>query len=212
MSNITKLIMLLVIGFVLAGCSIYLIGGKKQPYEAEVIIKAPVGQIFPYVANPELKQLWMKGLVEQELTSGEPIGEQSLLTSIRNTGGVTEQFDDEVIRFSENEIVSVKSTNKRLTLTTMIRLKEEGNGTRVTYKQVIKFNGIDRFKTVFAESNYQQELELDLAELAKLINAKLANPGVGSSGSNTDQGESSAPSEAVEEQQQPSDSGSAAGG
>ena len=67
MSNLTKIIMLLVIGVITAGCSIYLIGGKKQPFDAEVIIKAPVGQIFPYIVQPELKKLWMKGLVDQQI-------------------------------------------------------------------------------------------------------------------------------------------------
>ena len=176
MSNIAKVLMLLVIGLVIAAVTIYLIGGKKQEFNAELIIKAPVGQIFPYVAKPELKQLWMKGLVEQQLTVGDSVKEGSLLKSTVMSNGMTESFNDEVIRYQENEIVSIKSKNKRLSSTTMMKFKEEGNGTRVTYKRVVKYNGIDRLKTVFAESHFQQELESDLRELNKLIENNLANP------------------------------------
>ena len=177
MSNITKLIILTIIGLILAGISIYLIGGKRQDYDAEVTIKAPVGQIFPYAVKPELKQLWMKGLDDQALTEGDAIEEGVFLKSTRVLGGVSEQFDDEVIRFQENEIISIKSRNKRLSSTTMLKFKEIGNGTKVTFKRVVKFNGIDRFKTVFADAPFQQELEKDLDELAKLIESNVSDSG-----------------------------------
>lgn len=177
MSNISKLIMLLAIGLVIAGCSIYLIGGKKQLFHAEVVIKAPVGQIFPYVVQPDLKRLWIKGLIEQQLTEGDEIGEGSFLKSTVQSNGKTESFDDEVIRYYDNEIVSIKSKNPRLSSTMMVKLKEEGSGTRVTYKRIVQYKGIERFKTIFADSQDQQELEKDLNELARLIENNVADPG-----------------------------------
>ena len=176
MSNLTKLIVLLVIGILIAGCSIYLIGGKKQPYDAELIIKAPIGQIFPYVVQPELKKRWMKGLVDQKLIDADAVDEGVSLRSTRIIGGETEQFEDRVIRYQANEIISTRARNNRLSSTIMIRLKEEGSGTRVTYRRVVRFYGIDRFKTVFSESEFQQELERDLEELAKLIERNVSSP------------------------------------
>ena len=177
MSNISKLVMLFAIGLVLAGCSLYLIGGKKQTFDTEAVIKAPVGQIFPYVVQPDLKQLWIKGLVEQQLTEGDEIAEGAFLKSTVNSNGRTESFDDEVIRYRDNEIVSIKSNNPRLSSTMMVKLKEEGSGTRVTYKRIVKYKGIERFKTMFADSQDQQELETDLGELVRLIEKNVANPG-----------------------------------
>ena len=174
MSNLTKLIMLLAIGLILAGGSIYLIGGKRQDYTVTATIKAPVGQIFPYVVKPELKRQWMKGLNDQEITQGDTIEEGALLRSTRTSNGVSESFDDEVIRFRENEIISIKSKNKRLTSTTMLKFKEQGDGTKVTFTRVINFNGIDRFKTVFAKSDYKGELERDLGELVKLVEGNMS--------------------------------------
>ena len=177
MSNISKLVMLFAIGLVLTGCSLYLIGGKKQTFDTEAVIKAPVGQIFPYVVQPDLKQLWIKGLVEQQLTEGDEIVEGAFLKSTVNSNGRTESFDDEVIRYRDNEIVSIKSNNPRLSSTMMVKLKEEGSGTRVTYKRIVKYKGIERFKTMFADSQDQQELETDLGELVRLIEKNVANPG-----------------------------------
>ena len=177
MSNISKLVMLFAIGLVLTGCSLYLIGGKKQTFDTEAVIKAPVGQIFPYVVQPDLKQLWIKGLVEQQLTEGDEIVEGAFLKSTINSNGRTESFDDEVIRYRDNEIVSIKSNNPRLSSTMMVKLKEEGSGTRVTYKRIVKYKGIERFKTMFADSQDQQELETDLGELVRLIEKNVANPG-----------------------------------
>ena len=176
MSNISKLLMLLAIGVVLACSSVYLIGGKKQEFDAEVVIKAPVGQIFPYLSQPQLKKQWMQGLVDQQLTDGDAIAEGAMLQSTLTSNGVSEQFQDEVIRFRENEIVSIKSRNPRLSSTTMLKLKEEGSGTRVSYKRVVQYNGIDRFKTVFSESTFQQELEQDLDKLVKMVEDNVAVP------------------------------------
>ena len=192
MSNLTKLLMLLAIGLVLAAGSIYLIGGKRQDYKSSATIKAPVGQIFPYVVDPQLKQQWMKGLNDQEITQGDSVAEGSLLKSTRTSNGISESFDDEVIRFSENEIISVKSKNKRLTSTTMLKFKELGDGTKVTFTRVIKFHGIDRFKTVFAQSDFQSELERDLGELVKLVESNMsgATGSTVSSSSDSDDNES----------------------
>ena len=121
--------------------------------------------------------MWIKGLVEQQLTEGDEIAEGAFLKSTVNSNGRTESFDDEVIRYRDNEIVSIKSNNPRLSSTMMVKLKEEGSGTRVTYKRIVKYKGIERFKTMFADSQDQQELETDLGELVRLIEKNVANPG-----------------------------------
>ena len=175
MSNLAKFIMLLSIGLVLATASIWLIGGKKKEYDTKVAINARASQIFPYLVNPDLKKDWMRGFVEQELISESPIEEGSELRTVQEFNGDTTEAIGQVIRYAENEIISIKFSNHRMLLTSILKLKEINKKTEVEYRLIVSPNALNRFTTVFSADEYQSDIERDLDNLVRQVESEYPN-------------------------------------
>ncbi len=187
MSNLAKFLMLFCIGTLLAAASVWLIGGKKLEFDTSATVSAVPGQIFPYLVTPDLKKKWMQGLVEQELVDASAIEEGTMSRSVVESNGYTDEFDDEVIRFAQDEILSIKSSSDRMHSTWFFRLNENDNKTELTYRRIILFKGIERFKSVFSRDDYQREIEDDLSRLIKLVESDAVNQQSSANGNATNQ-------------------------
>ena len=178
MSNITKLLMLLVIGLLLAAASIWLIGGKKKVYSIATNINARPQQLFPYLIEPELKKQWLPSIVNEELIPSlediendrEPVfAENAKIISDIEFEGRPLRMNGRVIRFTKDQLVSVKYSNEELSLTYFFRLKPKTNSTEVEFQKIIRFDGFKRFTSVFAEDNNKALLQQEISQLSKLI-------------------------------------------
>lgn len=172
MSNFAKFILLLSIGLVLALVSIWLIGGKNREYDTKVAINARASQIFPYLVDSDLKKEWIQGFVEQELIGESPVEEGSELRTIHESNGKTIEATGSVIRFAENEIISIRSNSHGTLLTSIFKLKEINKKTEVEYRLIVRAHGLNRFTTVFSEDEYRKEIERDMNNLVKRVENK----------------------------------------
>ncbi len=175
MSNLAKFIMLLSIGLVLAAASIWFIGGKKKEYDTSVEINARASQIFPYLVDSDLKKDWMQGFVEQELIGESPIEEGSEVRTVQESDGDPIETIGLVIRYAENEIISIKYNSHQRLLTSIFKLKEINKKTEVEYRLIVRANGLKRFTSVFSEDEYRKEIERDLNNLVKRVESKYPN-------------------------------------
>ena len=125
MSNLSKFLLLLFIGLVLAAVCIWFIGGKKQEFDTTATLNVQPSQVFPYVVDPELKKKWMTGLVEHEVIDSSKIDELTQLRTVLEANGQTIDFDDLVIRFTENEIITIKSRSKPMMLTSFFQAERD---------------------------------------------------------------------------------------
>jgi len=169
MSNITKLLMLLAIGLLLSAASVWFIGGKKQTYYNVRTVKARPYQVFSYLVDPELKKKWRNNLMEQRMVSDE-MAEGAELRTVIESGDQTIEFEDRVIRYTKNEIVSIRSRGGETTSTSFVRLKPKGDdSTEIDFRRIVRLGGSKRFMSVFTENLNQQELDDDLERLIKLV-------------------------------------------
>ena len=175
MSNLTKILMLLGIGLFLTLASAYFVGGKKKEYDVSATIKARPYQLFPYLTDPELKKKWMTSLVDQEVITDGPIAEDTELNSVIRIDDENVDFRSLVIRFSKNEVLSIKSRNEELTWTTFFRLEGTDDVTKLDYRRILKNDGMRRLMAVLSEDEYQVELEKELANLVKLVESEVDN-------------------------------------
>lgn len=160
--------MLLAIGLLLAAASIWFIGGKKQTYYNVRTVKAQAYQIFPYLIDPELKKKWRDNLVEQRLVS-DVMEEGAELRTVLEFGDETIEYEDRVLRFAKNEVVSIRSRGSETTSTSFVRLKPAGEETEIDFRRIVRLGGVKRFMSVFADDSNQQALDEDLAKLIKLV-------------------------------------------
>jgi uncharacterized protein YndB with AHSA1/START domain len=178
MSNITKLLMLLSIGLLLAVASVWFVGGKKKVSSVTTTVNASPEQIFPYLVETDLKRQWLPSLIDQELIPSledieaerEPIFEEGVeISSTMRLNDENQQMQGEVIRYSENELVTVKSRNENITITHFFRLKEKGGRTEIDYRKIVRHNGIQRLLSVFEEDTTQVDVEEEISRLARLV-------------------------------------------
>ena len=101
MSNIAKFLMLLLIGVVIAVISLWLVGGKKQAYEAKVSIDAPAPVIFRYLIDGKERKRWQVGLIECNPTSDTKESVGSRTATLVEVDG--EQVEYESILQQQNE-------------------------------------------------------------------------------------------------------------
>ena len=161
--------MLMAIGLMLSAASIWFIGGKKHTYYNVRTVKARAYQVFPYLTDPELKKKWQDNLMEQRLVS-DAMEEGAELRTVIEEGEKTIEFEDHVIRFAKNEVVSIRSRGADVTSTSFVRLKPRGEDTtEIDFRRIVKLGGLKRFMSVFGEDLNQQALDDDLAKLIKLI-------------------------------------------
>lgn len=160
--------MLLAIGLLLSAASVWFIGGKPKKYDNVRTVKAQAYQVFPYLVDPDLKKRWRDGLVEQRLVSDE-MGEEAELRTVLDMEDGQVEFEDRVIRYAKNEIVSIRSKSSDLTATSVIQLKPRGEETEIDFRRIIRLGGMKRFMSVFAEDLNQRALDEDLTRLIKIV-------------------------------------------
>lgn len=181
MGNITKLLMLLGIGLLLAAASIWFIGGKKKEYSVKIAVNARPQQVFPYFADVEKKKLWLTSIVSEELIPSradieaerEPVFQEGThILSTMNLDGETIEMRGNIIRFSQNELLSIKFRNDAMALTRFFHLKLKTSSTEINYRKIIRHNGFQRFFSVFENDNHQAEIEEAISRLAKLLESE----------------------------------------
>ena len=91
------------------------------------------------------------------------------------SAGKTIELDDEVIRYEENELLSVKANNRTMTLVSIYRLKptEEGN-TYLTMVVKKSHQGIGKFMAPFMSSSLQEKITSDAQRLKSLVESNPA--------------------------------------
>ena len=176
--------MLLGIGLLLAIASIWFIGGKKKEYNLTTTINARPQQLFPYLVESELKKRWLTSIVNEELVAStadveadrEPVFEENReINSLININGETLEFKSQVIRYQQDQTLSIKSQNEDLVLTHFFRLKPKGNSTELVYRKIMKLNGLGRLLAVFEEDVNQAVLEQEVSRLAQIVESEVDN-------------------------------------
>ena len=188
MSNITKVLILLGIGLFLAAASIWFIGGKKKEYDVRATIKAQPYQLFPYLADPELKKKWMEGLIEEtvriptvnEEEPTEPeiegmIKEESELATVFIIDGEQVNFNGRVIRYAKDEVVAYKYRSEEMNRTAFFRLKGKGNETQLEYRRIVQLDGVKRFMSVFGDDNNRNVITEEIKRLTQLVESEVDN-------------------------------------
>lgn len=183
MSNITKLLILLAIGLILAAASVWFIGGKKKEYDIVATVQARPYQLFPYLVEPELKKKWMSGLVNEnvvvdpadESEDAGTVKEDALLDATFDIDGESLNFKGTIIRYAKNEIASFKYRNDDMHRTSFFRLKGKNDTTQLEYRRIVRLDGMRRFSSVFADDSNQADIERELDRLVSMVESEVDN-------------------------------------
>ncbi len=155
--------------------ALWMIGGKEGEFSTELTINASPETVFPYLVEPDHLKNWNSGLVDvarydappQEQTLGPPAIKKTNRTI--SIDGKQVQFDDQVIRFEENKLLSIQSTNSNAIRTAIFRLEPKGSVTQVTYRVKAVNCGFGRIMAPLQSDSTKLRIDNDILQLKELV-------------------------------------------
>ena len=174
MSRLTRFLLFLVVATLVAVTGLWILGGKKTEFSTRVSIAAHPSQIFPYLTQPEKLKQWLTGLEQVDEILPIPKGEYSAVpdthrTVVDSTGRKT-QFQDNVIRFTPDELISVQSSCSTVVLTSIFQLELKASQQTLTTYQVKSMPiGIGRLLAPLKTSDVQKQIVDDARRLKELV-------------------------------------------
>ena len=175
MSGFVKFLLFLLIGAGIALGCLWFLGGKKQEYYTAISINALPQQVFPYLVEPLQVKKWKAGLVDTELLSEGPVqlGTKSLSTVQRD--GENRTYQDEVIRFQQDQVFTVRSRDPSTLLSSLFTLENVAGKTGLSYRVKLTTRGFNRFFVPFQDAQQrQQEIVQDARALKKIVESEIA--------------------------------------
>jgi uncharacterized protein YndB with AHSA1/START domain len=161
------LYLLVALGVVAAG--LWLLGGKNQEYSTDLLIEAPPDVVFPYLTDAKQLKKWAAGFVETQSLSGKPNEEGATARTVIEGENGHLEFVDTILRFDENEMLSVRSQNSAVTSTAIYRLEAKEKATLLNYTVKKSYKGIARLLIPFQKDTVQARIASEALSLKKLI-------------------------------------------
>ncbi len=152
---------------------LWLAGGKKREHSAAIQIEASPQDVFAYLTEPEKHKSWLTGLAHvaplESGTDENGVSKRTTTDRIVSVGGKESRFEDEVIRFEPNEMLTVRSSNSSQVVTSIYQLEPQDSQTYFTYR-VITFNrGIARILAPLLIDKTQNQVDGDIRKLKQLV-------------------------------------------
>ena len=154
---------LLIATVVAAG--LWLAGGKKLECSAEIEIAATPDEVFAFLVEPNKLKTWVPGLSEVKKlvpTEKSTTGPNRIVTPRTvSHNGKELRFEDEVIRYQENEFLTVQSTDANQVITSIFNLQPQGTGTRLSYRVTVVHQGLGRLLASFKTNSLHRQRQID---------------------------------------------------
>lgn len=180
MSYFARILFWILIIASVAISSLWVIGGKVHEYSTSLTINASPESIFPYLTEPERIKAWSEGLLEvgkmESNIDDNGYSRRILSERVVSNQGSEQVFVDEVLRFDENKTLSVQSTSSSVVNTTILSLKSDGDGTKVSYRFKTAHRGLDRFAAPFRDDAQQQRIDRELRNLKNAVESESQDP------------------------------------
>lgn len=178
MGRALKISISLAVVLATAACALWIVGGKRMRYSTSLLIDAPPAEVFTHLTDADLMKKWMDGLVTIEPVDVplNQIGAKAKV--VFESGGKQIEYNDEIIRYEEAKLLSVKAKNRLVTLTSIYRLepKEEGGKTYLTYVVKSTHQGIGKLLAPFIRSPIEDKIVSDAQRLKTLVESSTGHP------------------------------------
>lgn len=151
----------------------WFVGGQKQEYSAEMTIKAPASRVFRYLTDPELVKKWSSEIVEIELYEGEQSSLGAIADVVVESQGRQIGMKQEVIKFEQDEMISLQRSNDVMMTTSIFRLSGNGERTSLNYRVKESRLGLNRVTGFFFGTDRQAIVQSEIHQLKQLVESEI---------------------------------------
>ena len=167
--------MLFLIGLlVIVAAAIWIMGGESKKNSTRITIKASPAVVFRYLVESDEIRRWGAGVKTVGSFSGE---ETETQTRIVETGGSQETWEDKVLRFQQDQMLSIKSKKFGLVRTRVFQLEKNSlGGTDVDYRITDSVSGVERFLFPFKANIKRTTMVDEMTQLRDLVESENEPP------------------------------------
>ena len=146
-------------------------------YSTSLLIDAPPADVFDYLTDTELMKKWVDGLVEVVPVTEEPNQIGSRARTIIQQDGKRIEYEDEIIRYEKDSILTIKATNRLVTHTSIYRLEpKENDKTQFTFVVKTTNHGFGKLLAPLFRSPIEQKIAEDAQRLKELVEGTSREP------------------------------------
>lgn len=172
MTAFAKFCLFAVVGIVIGAGALWFVGGKKHAYSTEFTLNATPQQVFVFLSNPKYLKQWVSGLQEMDLIeSRDDRGPQYEI--VKNVRGRKVTMRQEVIKFVQDSMIAMQIKNDSMVSTTIFRLEDVGEKTKVIYKVKEEGKGFMRILKPFQKSPVEERMREESRMLKRILEKNL---------------------------------------
>lgn len=174
MSGSLKIVLSLSAIIVIAVGAIGIYGSKKTSCSTELTIDAPAAAIFQYLRDSEKQKQWLDGLVQVTPVTDTADVVGSVARIVVDQNGKTIGFENKIIRFDENEALTIRSSNSSTVNTLVFQLRKINDSqTELVYRFRSANVGLGIFLNPFVDrSNRQDIIAAEARRLKELVESE----------------------------------------
>ena len=172
MSALAKFCMFALVAILVGVGTLWFVGGKKHAYSTEFTLNATPQQVFVFLSSPKYLKQWVSGLQEMDLI--ETRDERGPLYEIVvNVRGQKVKMRQEVIKYDQDSMIAMQIKNDSMVSTSIFRLEEVGEKTKVTYKVKEEGKGFMRILKPFQKSPVEERMREESRMLKRILEKNL---------------------------------------
>jgi uncharacterized protein YndB with AHSA1/START domain len=170
-----RLLSTLLVLLLIAAAALWIMGGKKKENQTSLEFDASPAQIWPYLTQPDGISQWFSGMVSIDPITAPPADSGAappppIRRVLQTADGAQKTYQDRVLRFEPEQILSLKSRSAGETLTWVYQLDAMvDDRTTVTLRVVQSASGIDRFLAPLNEGDWMEQIENDIRKLKQVV-------------------------------------------
>jgi len=178
MTNSSKILLWIFIITAIVAGGLWIMGGKRTECTTALLINADPETVFSYLVEPDKLKDWVEGLSTVEKIEPNPITNGVLMVTTTSrtvvVNGKATLFQDEVLRFGQDTNLTIKSTNSKVSLTSIFGLEPRDDGTFLTYRVKTLNRGLGRLMAPLKKDTTQARIDEEIRRLKDLVESNTA--------------------------------------
>lgn len=162
-----------VIGLIVLSAGLWISGGKEERFSAAIEMDAAPSQVFPYLTEPQLLTQWVTGLEQIDRLTPPPEPPSmppEIVRLVVDEKGNKNYYSDYVIRYSQDSMISLRSSKGGVVYTLVYQLKPGERGrTRFESFVIVSFSGLARLMAPFQGTNLEDQMIAEARRLKELV-------------------------------------------
>lgn len=140
--------------------------------EESVVVNKPRMEVWEFMTDPDNVPVYCSNIVEYELVSGGKHDVGRVCRGVAKVAGRSLELTDEMVEVEPGRVGKIVSEDATIPYTLSLRYEDEGEGTKVTWRQEIEsLKGFFKFADPIVLKMYSRDVRSNLDKVKTILEA-----------------------------------------